>query len=133
MKHRLAILFKKYAYEPEKGLPERIWGAILARESRALFAKRFGFLFVAGLSLLGLVPAFAGLARELALSGTGAYFSLLFSGGGVLASSGKELLLSLTESLPIASIALCVALALLLLWSLRVAIRNGRASRARFA
>ncbi len=132
MDQRLTTIFKKDAYIPEPDLSLRIWDTIVLKQRRVTYRKRFGFLLVSIFSVTALVPAIKGLANDFALSGFGKYVALTFSGNGVLAHSWKELLLSMAESLPVMSVALCFALLVVVLWSLKRAVQT-TISHPRFA
>ncbi len=120
----MKILLKKAldeaGYRPELGLSEKIYRAIIIRRDRKSRITFWSYSAASTLAFLGLIPAVSKLGQEFVLSGFGKYLSLTFSGGG------KALLLSIIDSLPTASIIICLALVFALLWSLRVAIQTTR-------
>ncbi len=120
MKTLLKKAFDEAGYRPEPGLPEKIYRVIIARRDKKAQITFWSYSIASILAFAGLIPAVITLAREFALSGFGKYLSLAFSGGG------KALLLSIIDSLPTASIILCLALIFALLWSLRVAVQTTR-------
>src|SRR5689334_15285998 len=97
MKTELKKVLDEAGYRPELGLTEKIYRAIIARRDKKARMAFWSYLSASALAFIGLVPAFSKLASEFALSGFGKYLSLTFSGGG------KELFLSIIDSLPTAS------------------------------
>jgi hypothetical protein len=126
MKSELKKILTEGGYRPGNELSERIYQVIISRRNRALRIRFWSYASAGVIAFAGLVPAFQKLGSDFASSGFGQYFSLVFSGNGALASSGKELLLSLIDSLPVMSIVLCLVLIFMFLGSLRVAMKNSK-------
>lgn len=124
MKEGLEKAFQKAIYEPEAGLSDKVWHAVILREKRIYTIKLWAFSFAGILSLIGIVPAFKMLFTDFAQSGFYEYFSLLFSNGGAISSYWKELSLSLVQALPLTSILLSLTLVFFFFLSVRFAMKQ---------
>ncbi len=118
--------FQKIKYHAPDTLQNDILRAISAKEKKSLRIKFWSYSFLGALSLVGLVPAFKALVIQFAQSGFGQYLSLAFSGGGILAGGGKEVALSLVESLPTFGVVLVLTLLFVLMWALSSAVKSTR-------
>lgn len=108
--------------------PERLYNQILARikrEKRRIARIRLAFFgVVATASLVFIIPSFQYVAQEFAQSGFYKYLFLLFSDGGIVLASWRELALSLAESLPATEITIFLATVFAFLVSAKLAIKN---------
>jgi len=119
------------AAPPEGLLDEvllRIYG-VQRRWTRVRTAL-FGFCAVAAGALL--VPAWGALQNELALSGFTRFISLAFSDWSAIITYGKDLGISLLESLPVLSAVAVLGLLLAFMASLGGLVRNAEAGRRSF-
>ncbi|PIP30084.1 hypothetical protein COU12_00155 [Candidatus Jorgensenbacteria bacterium CG10_big_fil_rev_8_21_14_0_10_54_38] len=119
------------AAPPEGLLDEvllRIYG-VQRRWTRVRTAL-FGFCAVAAGALL--VPAWGALQNELALSGFTRFVSLAFSDWSTIITYGKDLGISLLESLPVFSAVAVLGLLLAFMASLGGLVRNAEAGRRSF-
>jgi ABC-type sulfate transport system permease component len=123
MEERLKKVFQRATYLPKSELANDIWRKISTREKRMACFKLAVFSFLCLVSLAGLVPTLGILANNFAKSGFYEYLSLAFS-GGVLISYWKELMFSLAESLPTASIMLLLGVVFVFFLSLRYVLKQ---------
>lgn len=111
-------------------LPEGLKGRILmAIEARRRLTARVHSLIWGALGLGSLTVAAFSLQStwgQLGQSGFGYYFALLFSDGGSLVASWKELLLTITESLPLFGLTVFLAAVWALLESIKGLLTNYR-------
>ena len=124
MQSKLIKIFKKARYEPEPDLEQAVWSTIIARDKRTTRFKLWTYGFVGFASFAGLIPAFKILFTDLAHSGFYEYFSLIFSDTGSILSYWKELIFSLTESLPVVSIIFTLSLLFICFLSLRYLMKQ---------
>lgn len=124
MEQKLVEAFHKIKYEPDASLAENVWRTIILRNKRTAQLKLWAFAATGIASLIGLVPAFKILSNDLSQSGFYEYFSLIFSDSGSIISYWKEFILSLAESLPIASIIFTLSLIFVFFLSLRYAMKQ---------
>lgn len=106
----------------------RIYG-VQRRRTRVRTAL-FGFCAVAAGALL--VPAWGAFQNELALSGFTRFVSLAFSDWSAIITYGKDLGISLLESLPVFSAVAVLGLLLAFMASLGGLVRNVEAGRRSF-
>jgi hypothetical protein len=104
MNKNLSQLFKQAYNHPESRLSDDIWRAIQAKEARSLKIQSLFYGFIGILSLGGFVFIAVSLKKQFSSSGFFEYVSLIFSDSGLIALYWKEYLLSLADSLPIASL-----------------------------
>ena len=110
--------------EPREGLFEEIMGCI--RREEFFYAKcRMAafFVFFAG-SAAAFLPVLRIAAAEFSESGFLEFMSLLVSDSGVILVSWQNFLLALAETLPAASLALLLAVAVIFLQSLKIISRD---------
>jgi len=119
MENKLVKIFKQAKYEPAQNLAFSVWHKVTLRERRITQFKLWALVSASLASLAGLVPAFQILANDLAHSGFYEYFSLIFSDGGSMFSSWRELSLSIAESLPTMSIIFILSLLFVCFLSLK--------------
>jgi len=124
MNKNLREVFSRVNLKPNAGLADNIWNSIVMREKRIAKLKLGLFSLIGMLSLVGAVPVFKTLITDFTQSGFYEYFSLLFSSGSALASSWKELIYSLAESLPIFSIILSFMVVFVFFLSLRYVLQQ---------
>jgi hypothetical protein len=124
MEDKLIKIFQKAKYEPESDLEQVVWSTIIARDKRTTRFKLWTYGFVGLASFAGLIPAFKILFTDLAHSGFYEYFSLIFSDTGSILSYWKELIFSLTESLPVVSIIFTLSLLFICFLSLRYLMKQ---------
>ena len=120
---RLVKIFKETSYEPSSDLAFNIWYTITLHEKRNTRIKLWIFSLVGFISFAGFIPALNLLLNDLRQSGFYEYFSLIFSNGSVL-FFWKELVLSIAESLPTASIILTLSLVFVFVLSLKYLIKQ---------
>src|SRR5580765_6350072 len=109
--------------------PEHLYSEVIARletERRLLSARR---RFTAGLALFvlfvaALVPAWSYLASQVAASGFGRYFTLIFSDFGAVTSNWQYFGMSLLESLPVLPVLALLAAFFGMLAALRIILKN---------
>jgi hypothetical protein len=124
MKNKITKIFQKAAYEPDSALARVVLSTIISKDKRNTQFKLWAFALVGVASFAGLVPTFKMLLSDLTQSGFYEYFSLIFSDTGSILSYWKELILSLTESLPIFSIISVLSLLFICFLSLRYLMKQ---------
>ncbi len=122
MENRLRKVFTQSTACCPENLSGNIWHVIETRKERKDRIRFWSFAAVGMVSFLFAIVTFRTMGTSFSQSGFFEYLSVAFSGGGVLASSWKELLLSLMNSLPFTSIILFLVPVFALLWSLSRAI-----------
>jgi hypothetical protein len=118
MHKELIKAFHKAKYESNVALNKNIWNIIKIHRSRNARFKLFVFSITGIASLLGTIPAFNVLLKNLSQSGFYEYISIVFN-GNTLSAYWKELTLSLAESLPAINIALSFSLIFIFFLSVR--------------
>lgn len=124
MNDNLSKLFKQAYKYPESRLSVDIWRAIQTKQARSLKIQSLFYSFVGILSLGGFVFMFISLTKEFSSSGFFQYVSVAFSGGGLFATYWKEYLLSLAESLPVASLGVLLFFLVSILISFRKVVHQ---------
>lgn len=104
MEENLSKLLKQAYNHPETGLSGDVWRVIELKETRNLKIKSLSYGTLGILSLGGFVLMSITVAKQFSSSGFFEYVSLAFSDGSLLAIYWKEYLLSLADSLPVASL-----------------------------
>lgn len=117
--------FKKASYHPERRLSDDILLSILKREQKRTTIKFWIYSIISGFSLAGLFPAVKLLLSDFSKSGFYDYVSLLLSGNKIILY-WKEIMLSITESIPMSSLILMLVLVFVLGMSLRFMVKNIR-------
>lgn len=104
MEDNLSKLLKQAYNHPETGLSGDVWRVIELKEARNLKIKSLSYGIFGILSLGGFVLMSISVIRQFSTSGFFEYVSLAFSDSSLLALYWKEYLLSLADSLPVASL-----------------------------
>lgn len=126
MRDNLSKVMKQAYNHPETGLSDDFWRVIQNKQAKNLKIKSLSYGFIGLLSLGGFVFVSLSMVRQFILSGFFQYVSLAFSDGGLLAIYWKEYLMSLVDSLPVASIGTAVFLLFSMLISIRKIIHQFR-------
>lgn len=124
MEEELIKLCCNAKYKSDTKLCEDIWCGLVEHQKRINKLKLFFFSILGTLSVLGFVPLSSRLLSDLARSGFYEYSSLIFSDGGLVIFFWREFVYSLTESIPIVSLTLSVALVFIFVLSLRYAMKQ---------
>jgi len=119
MDKNLSKLLKQAYNNPETGLSDYIWRAIQKKQAKRLKIQSLIYGIVGILSLGGFVFMFISIVKEFASSGFFQYVSIAFSSSSLFASYWKEYLLSLADSLPVASLGVLLFLLMSMLISIR--------------
>lgn len=112
--------------KPPEGLSEVIYARIEGIKRRQAKIRIAYASFAGAVSLVASIPALQYCISSFTETGFWQYLSLLFSDGGVAIIYWKELLLSLAESLPVLGSAIILALAFVIVGSLKYIIENTR-------
>ena len=110
--------------EPPKGLLGKILKRIRKEERLLVFRKVIIFSVTLAGSLIGLVPSFKILLSDFSKSGFFSFFSLMFSDFSTIGKYWQSFLMILLETLPAASLALFLAVILILLQSAKSLTTN---------
>jgi hypothetical protein len=124
MNNDLSKLMKQAYNQPETGLSADIWRVIEAKQAKGLKIKSLSYGFIGILSLGGFVLMSVSIVKQLSASGFFQYFSLAFSDGSLISIYWKEYLLSLSDSLPVASLGVTFFLLLSMLVSIKKSIEQ---------
>lgn len=124
MNDNLSKLFKQAINHPESRLSDDIWRAIEIKQSRNLKMQSLAYGVVGVLSLGGFVFMSLYLKKQFASSGFFQYVSLAFSDSSVITLYWKEYLLSLADSIPVASLGASTFLLLSMLISVKKAVHQ---------
>jgi len=124
MNENLSKLFKQTYNHPESRLSDDIWYAIQAKQAKSLKIQSLVYGIIGVLSLGCFVFMIFYMKKQFALSGFFQYVSLIFSDGNLFASYWKEYLLSLADSLPVASLGASVFLLVSILVSIRKLLKQ---------
>jgi hypothetical protein len=119
VEENLSKIFKRAVYNPEGRLSGDIFRFIEYKQAQIIKWKRFGYLSLSVLSLSGSVLSIKVLIEQSVSLGFFRYLSLAFSDSGVIALYWKEYILSLADSLPIASTIASLFLLLVLFISVK--------------
>lgn len=120
-------LFQSLAkIETPENLGERILMRISIEEKRRASWRLAFFVALALTSGVGVVFAFQYAAQEVARSGFYQYLSVALSDGGAALAYGKEFVALLAESAPVLGFAVFLSAILVLLGSLRSAVKNAQ-------
>lgn len=104
MTNSLSKLFKQTYNYPKTELTNSIFLAIEIKQDKDLRFKYLSYGLIGVLSLGGFIFVFSYTVKQLSASGFFQYVSLIFSDISVLNLYWKEYLMSLADSLPIASL-----------------------------
>ena len=119
MNDNLSKLFKQAYNHPERGLSDDILCAIQVKQAKSLKIQSIIYGIVGILSLGGFVFMSFYIKQQFNSSGFFQYASLVFSDASLFATYWKEYLLSLADSLPVASLGALSFLLFSMLISLR--------------
>lgn len=120
MNENLSKLLKQAYNHPESRLSDDIWCALQIEQKNHLKRKTLVYSFVGILSLSGFIFMSVYLKKEFSSSGFFEYTSLVFSDGNIISLYWKEYLLSLADSIPVASL----VATLFLLFSMLLSIKK---------
>lgn len=112
--------------EPPADLERQILAKITVLSLKRARRRLFAWLSIAVLSLVGLVYAMVLVWQNLSASGWLQYWQLAWSDQSILWTYGQEFIWSLTESLPLLTLDLVLAVTGLLLWSVLKILENNR-------
>ena len=121
----LTKAFQKASYYPESRLSGSILLVISAKERKSARIKLWAYSIIGAFSFAGLFPSVKLLLSQFSQSGFYQYLSLAFSDSRAV-SYWKEITLSITESIPMTSLILSLALVFIFILSLRFIARNIR-------
>lgn len=124
MDENLSKLLKQAKNHPGTGLPDDVWRVIQIKQARDLKRESFIYSIIGILSLGGFIFVSISLKKQFSASGFFQYVSLIFSDGNLLATYWKEYLLSLVDSLPVASLGAFTFLLVSMLISLKKVIHQ---------
>ncbi len=124
MEKNLHKILSDCACCPETDLPDHIWHAVVIENKHQTRIKLWIFSLVGVGSLAAIIPALNTLITRFSESGFYDYFSLIFSDIGSVATAWKEFGLLLTESLPVMSITITLALVLIFFISIRYTVKQ---------
>lgn len=119
MKSKLEEVIQKCTYKMDDDLPSLIWTKIKKREKKMAKIKLYAFSTISIFSVIGFIPMFKILLNNLAQSGFYEYLSIAFSDSNTIAMYWKEFIFSLTESLPVMSLAYTFMFVFIFFFSLR--------------
>ena len=119
MDENLSKLMKLAYNHPETGLSGGIWRAIQNKQAKRLKIQSLVYGITGVLSLGGFAFMLLSIVKEFASSGFFQYVSVAFGGDGLFISYWKEYLLTLADSLPVASLGILLFLLASMLVSLR--------------
>ncbi|NVN97628.1 hypothetical protein HXX01_05410 [Candidatus Nomurabacteria bacterium] len=119
MDENLSKLLKQAKYHSETGLPEAIWFAIQNKQAKSLKIQSLVYGIAGILSLGGFVFMSISVVKEFIASGFFQYVSVAFGSNGLFVVYWKEYLLSLVDSLPVASLGALLFLLVSMLISFR--------------
>ena len=105
-----------------RGLNHQIIAAIAAREARRAKTRTLILSLIGIIATAATIPAIIELVTRTSQSGSFQYLSLAIHGG--FANAGRDIALAFIESLPIASILICLAAITIALWSARAAFKQ---------
>ena len=108
----------------DEGLSVLIWNKIKKREKTKKTFKIWIFSTMGVCSIMGFIPVFKMLLSDLSTSGFYEYTSIAFSNGGIFSSYWKELAMSLSEAIPLASLIYTFTFVFLFFFSIRFVIKQ---------
>lgn len=129
MEKELINAIKNSTLRPEENISSLVWNKILKRERALIKIKLLLFSSLGALSVIGFFPVFKILLGDLSKSGFYEYISIAFSSNGIFENYWKELLLSITETLPVASILYTLITLFIFFLSLKYLIKQITQSR----
>jgi hypothetical protein len=124
MDENLSKLLKQAKNHPGTGLPDDIWRSIQTKQTKSLKIQSLVYGIAGILSLGGFVFMSIYVVKEFISSGFFQYVSVAFSGGGLFATYWKEYLLTLADSLPVASLGAMLFLLVSMLISFRKVVHQ---------
>ena len=124
MDENLSKLLKQTKYLPKTGLSEVIWCTIQTKRTKSLKIQSLVYGIAGVLSLGGFVVMSISVVKEFISSGFFQYLSVAFGSGGLFMVYWKEYLLSLADSLPVASLGATLFLLVSMLISFRKVVHQ---------
>lgn len=124
MDENLSKLLKQAKNYSGTGLPDDIWRSIQTKQTKSLKIQSLVYGIAGILSLGGFVFMSIYVVKEFISSGFFQYVSVAFSGGGLFATYWKEYLLTLADSLPVASLGAMLFLLVSMLISFRKVVHQ---------
>ncbi len=124
MEKELTKILIKGRFTPDPKLLLSVWNRVVEQEKRRRKIKLYVFSFVGLFSFTGFVPVFVALINNLTKSGFFDYWSVVFSNNGTIISYWKELILSLTDSLPMTNVIYTLILVSIFLLSFSFVIKQ---------
>lgn len=124
MDENLLKLLKQAKNYPKTGLSDSVWRVIQIKQTKSLKIQSLVYGTALILSLGGFVFMSIAVAKEFVSSGFFQYVSVAFSGGGLFATYWKEYLLTLADSLPVASLGVMLFLLVSMLISFRKVVHQ---------
>ena len=124
MEENLKKTFKRNPLEAGEDLPLLIWSKITKIEKSRKAFKIYLFSALGIFSALGFIPVFKMLLGDLSTSGFYEYASLAFSNVGTFSSYWKELAMSISEAIPLASLIYSFIFIFLFFFSIRFVIKQ---------
>jgi len=119
MENNLSKLLKESYNKPESRLSGDIWRAIQTKQAKSLKIQSLIYGITGILSLGGFVFMSISVVKEFISSGFFQYVSMAFSGSGLFVTYWREYLLTLADSLPVASLGMLLFLLVSILISFR--------------
>lgn len=126
MNENLSKLMKQAYNHPESRLSDDVWRSIELKNSRSLKIQSAIYSFIGVLSLGCFVLVFISAKNQFVSSGFFQYISLAFSDSSLLSVYWKEYLMSLTDSLPFASLGTLLFLSFSMLVSIKKVLQQKR-------
>lgn len=120
MDENLSKMFKQAYIHTESRLSDDVWRVIQAKQAKDSKIQSLIYSFMGILSFGSFIFIILSLKNQLSSSGFFHYASLVFSDGSLLTLYWREYLLSLADSLPIASLGASV----FLLFSILISIKK---------
>ena len=124
MENNLSKLMKNAYTEPESRLSSDIWRSIQIKQAKSLKIQSLVYGIAGILSLGGFVFMSISVVKEFVASGFFQYVSVAFGSNGLFMVYWKEYLLSLADSLPVASLGTMLFLLVSMLVSFRKVVRQ---------
>lgn len=119
MGQNLQELFKNATHKPNENLSDSVCKAVVLK-SRSMARRNISmYLGVCALSFFGSIFFIKDLITESSNLGFFSYLSLIFSDSSIVVNYCNDYILTLVDSLPVASLVLSVSLLFLLVLSLR--------------
>jgi len=125
MESELIKVFQKVKYNPKSQLSDDILRVILKKERKNTNIKLWAYSIIGLFSFVGLISAFNSLLFGFIKSGFYQYLMAAFSSNRAI-SYWKEIILSITESIPMTNLTFFLVLVFIFILSLHFIARNIR-------